>query len=101
MATTKKRILIVDDDHEMATILQKILIKEDYETDIAHDGEEALAEVGERAGVGGVDAGELRREDAGEHGPLGLRDADEALGDLLLEHALRDAVRQHADADEP
>lgn len=39
----KYRILIVDDDHNIANLIQLYLEKEGYETVIAHDGMEAIA----------------------------------------------------------
>ena len=38
----KQRILIVDDDENIAELVSLYLVKELYETTIAHDGEEAL-----------------------------------------------------------
>lgn len=40
----KQRILIVDDDEHIAELISLYLIKECYETKIAHDGETALSE---------------------------------------------------------
>ena len=37
-----KRILIVDDVVHIAKIIDKILTKEGYETDICHDGQQAI-----------------------------------------------------------
>lgn len=42
MNKPQKRILVVDDDREMTTILQKILSASDCEIMTAEDGEEAL-----------------------------------------------------------
>ena len=38
----KQRILIVDDDENIAELISLYLIKECYETAIVHDGEAAL-----------------------------------------------------------
>ncbi|MBR0173057.1 MAG: response regulator transcription factor [Lachnospiraceae bacterium] len=38
----KQKILIVDDDENIAELISLYLVKEMYETEIAHDGEEAL-----------------------------------------------------------
>lgn len=40
----KQRVLIVDDDENIAELISLYLMKECYETDIVHDGEAALAE---------------------------------------------------------
>ena len=40
---TRQKILIVDDDENIAELVSLYLVKEMYETKIAHDGEEALA----------------------------------------------------------
>jgi DNA-binding response OmpR family regulator len=40
-ASSKKRILVVEDDHAIARMLEKIL-KPDYEVVVAHDGAEAM-----------------------------------------------------------
>jgi len=41
----KKRILIVDDENNILSLLQYNLGKEDYDVDVAHNGEEGLGEV--------------------------------------------------------
>jgi len=43
MATEKKTVLVVDDDREMTAIIQKVLMRENYEVLTAENGEEALA----------------------------------------------------------
>ena len=40
--TTKQKILIVDDDNNIAELISLYLIKECYETHIVNDGEAAL-----------------------------------------------------------
>lgn len=42
MAVTKQKILIVDDDSNIAELISLYLTKEFYETKIAEDGEEAI-----------------------------------------------------------
>ena len=46
MAAAKQKILIVDDDSNIAELISLYLMKECYETKIVGDGEEALAAVG-------------------------------------------------------
>lgn len=43
MNSTGKRILVVDDDHSIRTVLKEALIDDGYEVNIAADGEKALA----------------------------------------------------------
>jgi len=40
--TDKKRILVVDDEEEMATTMKEILELEGFEVEIGHDGQEGL-----------------------------------------------------------
>lgn len=40
--TTKQKILIVDDDENIAELISLYLTKECFDTRIVHDGEEAL-----------------------------------------------------------
>ena len=42
---TKKRILIVDDEPDFASIVQRNLEKEGFDVDVAYDGVEGLAKV--------------------------------------------------------
>lgn len=49
-----RRLLIVDDDHDFALSLARLLHLEEYEVSVAHDGRSALAAVG-RADVALVD----------------------------------------------
>ena len=46
MAAARQKILIVDDDSNIAELISLYLMKEFYETRIVGDGEEALAAVG-------------------------------------------------------
>ncbi|MBF0225911.1 MAG: response regulator [Desulfobacterales bacterium] len=41
----KKRILVVDDEPDLADIVKKNLEKEGYEVELAYDGEEALQKI--------------------------------------------------------
>jgi len=43
MATKKKAVLVVDDDREMTAIIQKILVRENYEVLAADNGDDAVA----------------------------------------------------------
>ena len=43
MTGAKKTVLVVDDDREMTSILQKVLVRENYEVLTAENGEEAMA----------------------------------------------------------
>jgi two-component system alkaline phosphatase synthesis response regulator PhoP len=43
--TDKKRILVVDDEPDFASIVQKNLEKEGYKVEVAYDGVEGLAKV--------------------------------------------------------
>jgi len=43
MNSTEKKILVVDDDHSIRTVLKEALIDDGYEVKIAADGEKALA----------------------------------------------------------
>jgi DNA-binding NtrC family response regulator len=43
MKTDKKTVLVVDDDREMTCILQKVLVRENYDVLTAENGEEAMA----------------------------------------------------------
>ena len=45
----KKRILIIDDDADMCTLLSRLLIKHGYETDTAHSGKKGIEKF--KAGV--------------------------------------------------
>ena len=51
-AMNDARILLADDDEELCALLRDFLVREGFEVDLAHDGEEALR----RAGAGGYDA---------------------------------------------
>jgi len=42
MAAGKRTVLVVDDDREMTAIIQKILLRENYEVMTAENGKEAL-----------------------------------------------------------
>jgi CheY-like chemotaxis protein len=42
VSATKGRILIVDDDPDLATILSEVLGKAGYQTDVAENGQQAL-----------------------------------------------------------
>jgi DNA-binding NtrC family response regulator len=42
MTTGKKTVLVVDDDREMTTILQKVLVRENYDVLTAENGDEAV-----------------------------------------------------------
>ena len=46
------RVLLADDDEELCALLRDFLIREGFEVDLAHDGDEALR----RAHGGGYDA---------------------------------------------
>ena len=46
MAAVKQKILIVDDDSNIADLISLYLMKECYETRIVGDGEAALSAVG-------------------------------------------------------
>ena len=43
----KKKILIIDDDFDMCTLLSRFLNKKGYETDVAHNGAKGLAKFNE------------------------------------------------------
>jgi DNA-binding NtrC family response regulator len=43
MTGAKNTVLVVDDDREMTSILQKVLVRENYEVLTAENGEEAMA----------------------------------------------------------
>src|ERR1051325_3040269 len=43
----KKRILIIDDDLDMCTLLSKFLVKKGYETDVAHSAAKGVAKISE------------------------------------------------------
>lgn len=43
----KKKILIIDDDFDMCTLLSRFLEKKGYETDVAHNGAKGLAKFAE------------------------------------------------------
>jgi two-component system response regulator CpxR len=51
-AMNDARILLADDDEELCALLRDFLVREGFEVDLAHDGEEALR----RAYGGGYDA---------------------------------------------
>jgi two-component system response regulator CpxR len=51
-AMNDARILLADDDEELCVLLRDFLVREGFEVDLAHDGEEALR----RAYGGGYDA---------------------------------------------
>ena len=38
-----KRILIIEDDHELAFSLREVLVEEGYEVDVANDGREGIS----------------------------------------------------------
>jgi CheY-like chemotaxis protein len=42
VSATKRRILIVDDDPDLATIVAEVLSKAGYQTDVAENGQQAL-----------------------------------------------------------
>lgn len=46
-ATMRKKVLVVDDEHDFLSIMDYYLTTEGYEVEIAHDGAEALRSVGE------------------------------------------------------
>ena len=43
----RKRALVVDDDEPIRTMLTKIVERQDIEVDVARDGQEAIARIGE------------------------------------------------------
>lgn len=43
MNATPTRLLVVDDDHSLAEMLRRILVREGYEVEVAHSAEEALS----------------------------------------------------------
>ena len=43
MKDTPKTVLVVDDDPEMTSIIQKVLVREEYEVLTAENGEEAMS----------------------------------------------------------
>ena len=43
----KKRVLIIDDDIDMCTLLSRFLTREGYETDVAHSGSKGIAKAKE------------------------------------------------------
>jgi len=43
MASAKRTIVVADDDREMTSIIQKVLLRESYEVLTAENGEEVLA----------------------------------------------------------
>jgi DNA-binding response OmpR family regulator len=45
--TARKRALVVDDDEPIRTMLTKIVERQDIEVDVARDGQEAIARIGE------------------------------------------------------
>jgi len=51
-AMNDARILLADDDEELCALLRDFLVREGFEVDLAHDGEDALR----RAYAGGYDA---------------------------------------------
>ena len=65
---TKQKILIVDDDENIAELISLYLLKECFDTMMVHDGEEALAAFDSYAGhrrLSGLprDSGKIRYSD--------------------------------------